>query len=668
MFKVSFLALKLLQLSKAVVTNENKNENENELTIKGFDCSMERANFSEISLLNVEECEKIPEKYKESMQIKIQMLQLSYKKQLDILQCKVFASLKVNLCFTSKLIYNHTKPGVYVSRNEPLKVFKPQCSSALNTRTFQFNYYQNELRSVELNADDTAYGDMTIRGKIDDQTGGCTASKFMMNGKLYDSHVLTLRYDIEINKIKGELDRKNEILTLNSKIKTKDYKKQSIFHTKEGNFFWKWYQISKKCNELKEISRVEGEIHNPIDNASAPIVILNKDKKTKLAITLNSKVKFCNTEVRSTFAEGLYLLLANSTDQFIETEKIEGYDVDQLINIKTLLSSSNLQQEINIGTSFNKVAVELCNNGRRNIMRELSDYGNRKVDEQKDQTLKGKLILNGGSIIRVISCSPITVMLRKNISKCYSDIPIQHEGSQIFLDAVTYILKKESTEIHCSNFMPAKFGIEDNLGNLKWICFSPNIYSGQNCPPPTILSPMQHKTLYTPIIHHIDANIYTKKQLEDYSKPYFKNIKNENFINKIIKRKNRKLGNQRGRTLEEMFTLILSNDQKPFNYAFFSKLWITGAGAWKWILTPMILSFIMTIIVNLFLLFRKIKLTFQKEGLSSKIAIYLICGLIKIGLPSTNHRCVINNFSERETLIKEIENKILKDLLPTLKQ
>ena len=643
--------LSILQILKASMDNQ--------LVLKGFDCSMEKANFSEISLLDVEKCEKIPTKYKKGREVNIQMLQVSYKNQLDVLQCKVFVSLKVNYCQSIKLLNNHTKPGVYIKRNVPIKVTRPQCHSALNTRTFQFNYYQDELRMVNLEKDDTAYGEIEIRGSIDPNTSGCSPSKFFIHKTFYENHILTMEYNIEINKIKGTLDQENQIFSIDSRVKTTDFKKQSIHDTKEGSFFWRWYQQPKKCNSLKEISKIIGEIHEPIHNSSAPIVIIQSNETSKIAITLSEKKEICKKKLSSTFAEGLYLLIANTTEDFIETEEIDGHDVNQLLNIKTLLSSSILQQEIKIGATFDKVAIELCKNARKNIIRELASYGNKKPDEQKDISLRGKFIINGGSMIRMINCDPITASLRINTTECFADVPVTYNNEEAFLDSVTYIIKKQSNHIHCSSFMPAKFGIEDISGNFKWICFAPNLYSGHNCLPPSTLSPMQHKTLYTPVIHQIDSSIYTKKQLKEYSKPYFKYIENENQLSKIFKDSNAHKDETEPYSLKELINLITPNNEEiTINYILQNISFII----WKYVKLPMVFYFLLTILINTFQLICKISLVFQREGLSLKTIILFIIKLITIGIPSPSHNCIEEDPAKKEKLVKEITTAVLADL------
>ena len=649
-----------LLLSKGYTEPDQRKRN-NELQIKAYDCSLGKANYTEISLHDVKDCNNISARYKEGKSVQAQILQYIDEKSVDVLRCKITVSLRTNYCHAIKLFYNHTKPAQQISREEPLAVTEPQCRNAAETKKFNLNY-DERLITIDMNEDLTARGDKVIEGAVDPETSKCTPKQFWAKDQFYKNNILTLQYDIEIARGTATMDFKGSTLWLDETLRTKDIKSNYLFDTRKGNFFWKHYYLTDKCDRLKEITTIPAVLHEPVDEDSSPIIML--DQKTgsqKIAIALKGTTNLCGQELRTTFTNELLIFIANSETKRITAPKLEAEDIDQLLDIKLQFSSSNLQTEIRTASSFNKVAAKICKNARKIIIQELATYGNMQAAHQKDIRLKGKLVLSGGGMIRKMDCSLTEATVIKNITKCYADIPVIYNNQEQYVDSVTYIIRPSSDEIHCSSFMPAKFKIEKTEGASTWICYSPELYAGQNCIPPSEISPMQHKMLYTPHIHHLDSSIYTKDQLKDYSRPYYQG---ERFWSPFRENPRDPHGNADDHKLKNIVKSYVEDNNHSLLEILAGKIFHSKLFMLNYIEIPMVIYFVITVVVNTINLLSQAYVSFQNNGCNSKIIITMIVKLILVGLPiqSNKQEKYSLSYMERNLLIREVKEQVLQEI------
>ena len=195
MKKVLLLAL---LLSKGC-TEQNQEEGRQELRIKAYDCSLGKANYTEISLHDVKDCDNISARYKEEEAVQAQILQYIDEKPVDILHCQVTVSLRTNYCHAVKILNNHTKPAQQIVRGKPVSVTEPQCRNAITTKKFSLNY-EGRLVSIDMNTDLTARGDKIIEGSVDPKSSMCTPKQFWLYKEFYENSILTMEYDIEITQ------------------------------------------------------------------------------------------------------------------------------------------------------------------------------------------------------------------------------------------------------------------------------------------------------------------------------------------------------------------------------------------------------------------------------------------------------------------------------------
>ena len=658
-----FLLVALL-LSKGCGKPNQENEKE-KLQIKAYDCSLGKANYTEISLHDVKDCHDISARYKEERIVKAQVLQYIDKKPVDILLCKVTISLRTNYCHAKRLISNHTKPAHHIIREEPISVTEPQCKSAAGTKKFNLNY-DGRLIIIDMNEDLTARGDKVLEGTVDPKTSMCTPKQFWVKGIPYENNILTLQYNIEIIQKSGIMDFKKNTLWLDEALKTTDIKSNYLFDTKKGNFFWKHYYLTDKCDRLKEVATLQAALHEPINEDASPIIMLDQQKgDQRIAIALKGEVSLCGQRLRTTFTNELLIFIANNQTDKITTPKLESGDIDHLLDIKLQFSSSNLQTEMRTTRSFDKVAAKICKNSRKIIIQELATYGNMQAAHQKDIRLRGKLILNGGGMIRKMDCSLAEATVVKNVTKCYSDIPVIYDNKEQYVDSVTYIIRPSSEEIHCSSFMPAKFKIEKTGGTSTWICYSPDLYSGQNCIPPSEVSPMQHRMLYTPHIHHIDSSIYTKDQLKDYSKLYYKRDEFTSYGNNPVRENPRDPhGNPDDHKLKNIIKKYVEDNNQSMLEILASKIFHSKLFILDYIEIPMIVYFIITVVINATSILSQAYDSFQNNGCSSKVLLTMIIKLILVGLPIHNNKREAYNlgYMERNLLIRETKEQVLQEI------
>ncbi len=108
----------------------------------------------------------------------------------------------------------------------------------------------------------------------------------------------------------------------------------------------------------------------------------------------------------------------------------------------------------------------------------------------------------------VTKCSPVEVVPRTH-PNCTEEIPVTVNGTDAFVDPISYVIKSAGSPIHCNDVAPPRYKVGG-----KWYCSYPEL---KECHDPAMLP---GKVKIDPVEVSdigLGKSIYTKAQLDEFA-------------------------------------------------------------------------------------------------------------------------------------------------------
>jgi hypothetical protein len=123
---------------------------------------------------------------------------------------------------------------------------------------------------------------------------------------------------------------------------------------------------------------------------------------------------------------------------------------------------------------------------------------------------RGHLAIKAGGAVYVRRCSPVEVIPRSH-GNCTEEIPVTVDGTDTFVDPISYVIKSAGSPIHCNDVAPPRYKVGG-----KWYCSNPEL---KECHDPVML-PVDEVRINPVKVNDIGLgkSIYTKEQLEEFAR------------------------------------------------------------------------------------------------------------------------------------------------------
>ena len=645
------------------------------------DCSIRNgANFSQISLLNVRECQNVSSNYEEGNEIHVQIIQRLRDREIETTNCQLRITMHTAYC-ASNLIYTRVWNAIESITNEPVRVTKKQCTDAFFTKTLTFDddgrYGSKTTKiSVKLRDDLTGDGVLTLRGNESLTKSSCTPESFSFMRATFGSHILRLTYHAVVQKKRAVHSFKHRKLLLAQNLATSKLQDGELYDTKHGSFFWAPINPHNGvCDDHVQILTAPGLIYTPKNHTSNYPIALIEPRGTSqpfegrnIAITLQKQENICGKTAFSTHITEVFVVVIEDHEPVLHLKEVGGSDVDQLVNLKAIMGSAYISSELRVSASFNSVANILCQQAREHMLTDLATYGGRNFDGQSETRLKGKLIMKGGSIIYLLNCQQVIVHLRKNVTQCHEDVPITYtnnrtgETKDMYMDPVTYNLKPESRLTICSHVIPAKFGIMKTNGEISWVCYTPHIQSGGSCMPPTELNPLHIDPFYTPDVNAIDTDLYNPEQLDSIDRKQWELSHEGTVLTEFVLLAGGGNSNadtrHQGDQTSTLFLDLLDNTKHKIKGILFPGFFGIFVFVFENIYSLIIINYVLNLILSFIGLIVRIRKMLEKMGgMTWQIMLTLTTGLFLVAIP-LNSTCPCQEECFKENMKKDIMTEI----------
>ncbi len=77
---------------------------------------------------------------------------------------------------------------------------------------------------------------------------------------------------------------------------------------------------------------------------------------------------------------------------------------------------------------------------------------------------RGHLAIKAGSAVYVTRCAPVEVLPRSH-ENCTEEIPVMLNGTEVFVDPISFVIKSAGSPVHCNDIAPLRYKVGG-----KWYC------------------------------------------------------------------------------------------------------------------------------------------------------------------------------------------------------
>jgi hypothetical protein len=123
---------------------------------------------------------------------------------------------------------------------------------------------------------------------------------------------------------------------------------------------------------------------------------------------------------------------------------------------------------------------------------------------------KGHLEIKTRRAVYMTRCSPVEVIPCSH-GNCTEEIPVTVNGTDAFMDPISYVIKSAGSPIHCNDVAPPRYKVGG-----KWYCSYPEL---KECHDPEML-PVDEVRIYPVKVNNIGLgkSIYTQQQLDEFAR------------------------------------------------------------------------------------------------------------------------------------------------------
>ena len=633
-----------------------------------FNCYLkDNLEYEEFSLMGVEPCKNTATQYKNPIQKKALIIKPRESLTIKVLQCSLIASFKISHCSYSYLTGYRIWDGDIVASHLQLHLSKSECVQAVRDQQLRYmdrTYYQKfDWLIIDLMKNGQANGWKTLRGSVNAREGSCSPDSFALLGEQYSSHVLQMKYKINIQWEDKSFNIKNRALRLNEHLIIDNTASGSYFDPTYGNFHWNNKDISNTSHQIwQEVLRGDVQLHISKDPTQTKSIAIIHFENNSIALTLESKESICIQRFHScreafkTASKGIYLILTNHTEVTWKLQKITVDNIDKLEEIKASATSIFLTNSLEIEESFTRISKNLCEKNRNLIVSDIKKY----LSKLPDQERMNKELIQAGSVVYSTKCQEILVWLAPEKSKCYNEPRVGYLNDKTnivtfaHIDPISHHLFPHSKEIHCDTILPYKIAMRTLDDNLEYYCRTKNGWSSTNCEQPKQLKPLSVGVLYKTNTKKIHTSLFdsnTAKLLDEQQ--WETNIENKNseIMLKMFEELRSKTSNDDNvfdRMISEMRKEIL---QKPIK-------WLHKIS--EFILPTLSVTYILNVLIGITLVIPKYREKTKNKVLSVKHLTAFMVEVLKAIFPvfvnNNNHTCKCEEEMFLTEIAKEVEN------------
>ena len=303
-----------------------------------------------------------------------------------------------------------------------------------------------------------------LTGDLDDSSH-CSVGTHAVGDKKLGNQAAQRVLEISLFTEQGEIDDAAGTIKLPDGLLAK-YKDETVRDSRAGTFVWS--AADNDCpSTLSQIFRGDMKFHVNSTDASNLLngmaVLERADQVAGLELT--ESFHLCHHAAWRTHLRDIIIVIHGDNFSSVALSDFDPSAVSELTRLESEISFLHVKSALSQKEVLRQVKLAICENRRQLLISRMEAVAGTDSQYALNQVLgKGVLLSKAGSAVYVTHCSSVNVEPRVH-SNCTLEIPAILNGSNVFVDPISFVVKLMGTVVRCNEIAPPRFFIEG-----AWYC------------------------------------------------------------------------------------------------------------------------------------------------------------------------------------------------------
>ena len=463
--------------------------------LTGYRCDDPKV-ITEYSLLDIKECDIVPESHKITRSGTFQIIQDKKVSRETAVRCQVRADIRNYVCD-----FNWSAVGTgNFETNSVVEVSPRECQEMHRNE----RYTAPDGKDYQLKLNTTTEITVNLNGYIDSDFNCYGESRKLSDGRHYQWIVTIANYRITLET--GYTYYKLGDNSIRYQFENSQYDceigDEFCITPNDGTLIWS--HKSGQC-EVDALKTLQASIH---ESLNYPKVLVSTEQLIRLE--MKTEVVRCARNMYTTNFPHVYVYEILDPKWAFENQEVLPQNIDLMLQFNQKLQF--VYQDLISKTEqvYVKSLREICHQERKllferlRIIRSIPGVGEFSIMDQP-----GVFSRTIGEVLYSFSCTPVKVKIRPQ-TFCSNElaVSVENDDTPYYLTPVSRVLTTNATEIDCSTIMSSKFKYSQD----QWIQIVPEI---QPTASPNIIPIREYSNLtFKRISNFSSGGLYTQEQIE----------------------------------------------------------------------------------------------------------------------------------------------------------
>jgi hypothetical protein len=468
-----------------------------------YDCSNRSNVVESYSLLEPDACANTGRDGEVETTVYGEIVQIRQDRMNPVFRCTVIETLVAQYCgmFSAAGVTRYLK----FRELKPLEAW--ECRKARKNGLLLING-----RPVSGKIGVTVSHTMFLAGNLDDESNFKVGVITFRNGKMLSGMASQGLYEITLRE---EFARMNELtgsLTLTSGVQARAADK-SIADSLEGTVVWEYDPMECPQTIVKLYKgMMKAYVNQTSTYEGSTVIVEHQDKDQAAGLEVAESYILCGHQAFRTHIKSIAVFVHKDDRMEVAQGRFSGKEGEaDLTRLESGMSFMQVRASMSMKEKLRQVRGAICEN-RRDIARTRLEAVAGADNPYSLISIfgRGHLAIKAGGAVYVTKCSPVEVVPRIH-SNCTEEIPITINGTDAFVDPISYVIKSAGSPIHCNDVAPPRYKVGG-----KWYCSYPEL---KECHDPAML-PVGEVKIDPVEVNNIGLgkSIYTKEQLDEFAR------------------------------------------------------------------------------------------------------------------------------------------------------
>jgi hypothetical protein len=466
-----------------------------------YDCS-NRSNIVEAySLLEPDACANMGKEGEVETTVYGEIVQIKQDRMIPIFRCIVVETLISQYCG----MFSAAGVTRYMRFRELKPIEAWECRQARRSGKIVING-----RTLEGKIGATASHSMYLAGGLDDDSRCEVGIVTLTDGKALDGQAAQGLFEITLREEFARLNELTGSLTQISVVQAAAGDK-SIVDSLEGTVVYNPMACPQTIVRLYR-GMMKAYVNKTNTYEGSTVVVEHQDKDQAAGLELAESFILCGHQAFRTHIKNIAVFIHKDDRMEVAQGRFTDKEGEgDLTRLESGMSFMQVRASMSMKEKLRQVRGAICVNQREIAHTRLEAIAGADNPYSLITIFgRGHLAIKAGDAVYVTRCSPVEVVPQSH-RNCTEEIPVKVNGTDAFVDPISYVIKSAGSPIHCNDVAPPRYKVGG-----KWYCSYPEL---KECHDPEM--PLVDKVRIDPVKVNdigLGKSIYTKEQLEEFAR------------------------------------------------------------------------------------------------------------------------------------------------------